>query len=212
MNFAALRQEVLNHGFDPVQFGSSRINQFLNDAYGEICRRVDYYIDEGVQDFSTSSGTATYPQPTDFAKDRSLRDTNRDLEMVMYGLRTIDRSPDSNGPPYAYAIDGTNLHLYPTPDGVYPFELRYWKLPTALVNDGDTPTLPADYHKLIWWYAVGECYMAEDDLQTGQLWMQRYEAGLKNLKADVKFPSTDMPNQIASMWGNRRLRRGWTLW
>src|SRR2546423_697971 len=83
----------------------------------------------------------------------SVRDTGRNVELVSVGLRTIDRSTVQSGAPNYYAIDGGNLHLYPTPNNVFTLELRYWKLPADLVNDSDIPSIPAGYHDLLWYYA-----------------------------------------------------------
>ena len=200
MNLGQIRAEALAHGFDPTFYGSSRIDQYINDAYQFICRRVQYYADEAVYDFPTVSGTATYSQPADFAKDRELRDTARNVVLVCVGLMTIDRSTVASGAPNCYAIDATNLHLYPTPNGAYPLELRYWKVPAPLVNDADTPTIPADYHRMLWYWAVKERYASDDNQQTAQYWETQFSNALSAFAADQKFPSTDTPNQIADMW------------
>lgn len=200
-------------GFDPGLFGISRVNTFINDGYQMICRRVDYYIDESTLDFSTISGTALYPQPTDFARDRALRQTDVEVELLGVELRLIDRSAPATGTPRYYALDGLKLHLYPTPDGVYPLELRYWKMPALLVADSDVPNLPADYHRLLWIYAAWQCYESEDDPSMGQYWQQRFNTELSMFTADQRFPSTDSPSQMADMWeGERGLSRGgWSI-
>lgn len=212
MNLLALRTEVLNHGFDPIVF-SGRINQYLNDGYALICRRVNYYIDEAVLDFSTVSGTAMYPQPTDFARDRSLRQTDVQAELSQVGLRMIDRSAVATGAPRYYAIDGANVHLYPTPDGAYPLELRYWKLPALLVADTDSPNLPADWHHIVTTYAIARCYRGEDDMATAEQWMNNFMTELAEFSADQKFPTSDGPSRVADMWqGEGRLAGGgWSI-
>ena len=52
-----MRTEVLNHGFDLNQY-HDRITQYLNDAQGLVCRRVDYYLDEATLAIPTVAGTA----------------------------------------------------------------------------------------------------------------------------------------------------------
>lgn len=215
MNLLAIRNEVLAKGFDPTLFGSSRINQFINDGLGLIAARVDYYGEEAVQDFTTVSGTASYAWPADFARGRSLRDTNRSIEMQAVSLRDIDRSTVANGAPYAYATDGAMMHLYPTPDAVYNLELRYWKLLPSLVNDTDVPAIPARWHKLLWLYATWQCYESEDDPNMGQYWQNRFNTDLAEFAADVRFPTTDEPHQAAGMWNqdpNLDSGRGWSFW
>jgi hypothetical protein len=209
-----IRTEVLNCGFDATLFGSARITAYINNGYLNLVRRVSYYVDEASQDYSTVSGTASYSLPADFAKIRSIHDTGRQVEMVSVGLRQIDRSAVTSGAPIYYAIDGSNLHLWPTPDQAYTLETRYWKLPAQLVADSDVPTIPADYHNLLVYSANAECYRAEDDHQTAAAWQALYDKGLAQFAADMKFENDDAPSQIADFWtGEPSLGgRGWSIY
>lgn len=219
MNLLQLRSEVLAHGFDPVQYGA-RVNQYLNDAMAYVIRRVDYYYDEAVANIATTAGTSGYPMPiglpsdstqTNFAQYpgfssivarlRSVFDTTRNVEMAYASQRQIDRSSVVSGAPTYYALDGHTLRLYPTPDGVYPIEVRYWAMPAPLVNDTDVPPLPYDWHRMLWEYAVARCYQSDDDLGTGGQWMQMFNQSLAEFEADQKFPDSDGPTQAADMWG-----------
>jgi hypothetical protein len=205
MNLGQLRTEVLNRGFDPGVYGA-RIDQFINDAQNLIARRVDYYINEDSQTYSTVAGTNLYPLPTNFARVRELFATDVTQIIAPVGIRDIDGSSSTTqGRPYAYALDGANLHLYPTPDNIYPLELRYWTMPPALINDTDIPTIPVDWHQLLWLYGTWICYEADDDAQMGQYWQGRFNNMLAQFTADQKFPSTDYPNRIESMWGDGRV-------
>jgi hypothetical protein len=209
-----IRDEVLACGFDPVLFGASRVTAYINNGYLNLVRRVSYYVDEATQDYSTVIGTTLYTLPADFARVRSVRRTDIQVELEAVGLRAIDRSISTSGAPVYYAMDGANVHLYPGPDQVYPLELRYWKMPAALVADTDVPTIPADYHNLLIYSAVAEAYRAEDDLATAQGWQALYDKGLSEFAADMKFPNDDAPTQLADMWvGGRTLnQRGWSLY
>ena len=213
MNLTALQNEVLNHGFDSATF-SARITQYLNDALNLVCRRVDYYQDEATNDYNTISGTALYALPAGWARVRSLRDTSRQVELIAVGLRDIDRASTAQGAPAYYALDGANLHLYPTPDNAYPLELRYWLLPAQLVSGTDVPSIPADWHRILWYWAVKECYAAEDDSATAQYWEQQFNTTLAEFAADQKFPSTDYPTQARGMWGDDEMLTpaGWTAY
>jgi len=205
MNLQELRQEVLDHGFDPNAF-STRINRYLNDAQNLVARRVNYYLSEAQYAFSTVAGTALYVPPGNWARLRSLVDTDRDRALQEVSLSWIDNSPDSSGRPYCYTLDGSQftaeLRLYPTPDGVYPLALRYWERPAELVADTDVPQIiPTDWHHMLWVYATWMCYEAEDDPQMGQYWQGRFASELSMFSADQKFPNTDTVDQIDSMWG-----------
>ena len=215
MQLIDIRTEVFATGFDPVLFGATRVNMYINNAYLTIVRRVNYYVDETTQDFNTTVGTSMYSLPANFARTRSLRRTDIGIELENVGLRTIDRSTITSGTPYAYALDGANLHLYPTPDQAYPLELRYWLMPNPLVADSDVPTIPADYHNLLVYGATSEAYAADDDgPQMGAYWQAKFDKGLAMFAADMKFPNDDQPAQLADMWtGPPSLnKRGWSIY
>jgi hypothetical protein len=221
MNLVAIRQEILNHGFDPTLFPATRLNQYINDAQNLIARRVDYSREEASYVFTTSVGTSNYPfdvpgggGPQDVSVVRSLVNTDLNHDLQAVSLRMIDRSSTTQGEPLYYAIDGGYLHLYPTPDGVYDLKLRYWKMPAALVQDTDVPSLPTDWHHLLWVYCCWICYEAEDDANMGQYWKQRFEGEISEFIGDQKFPSTDMPTQAQSMWEQDASlsANGWSLY
>lgn len=214
MNLAQLRTEVLNRGFDPTVF-SSRIVTYLNDAQNEIARRVNYYGDEALQPIPTVAGTTMYAFPADFARARELVDIDRHTPLEYVGLRDIDRSPTTVGIPNFYAIDGPNIHLYPTPDGLHNLILRYWKMPAQLVNDGDVPSIPNDWHNLLWVYATFICYESEDDAAMGKYWSDRWEMELRKFTADQRFPDSDGPHVVKGMWdADRGLNAGggWSIY
>jgi hypothetical protein len=209
-----IRTEVENRGFDPTQYGS-RITAFINDAQNLIARRCQYYNNEDTYAITTVTGTATYALPANFARIRELITTDVAQIVQPCGLRDIDGSTTATGRPYFYALDAANIHLYPTPDNIYPLELRYWAMPPALVDDTDVPNLPVDWHNMLWIYSVWMCYEADDDSNMGQYWETRFEKTLAEFEADAKFPSTDYPNRIESMWGEDRglgTPNGWGLW
>ena len=213
MDLLDLRTEVQAHGFN---FDPSRINRYLNDAYMLVCRRVDYYIDETTYDFQTVSGTAKYALPGNFARVREVWDTDRNIAFTAVGLRDIDMSGPSlrTGPPTAYALDAANLHLSPTPDGVYNLELRYWLLPSTLAQDTDSPTIPADWQRLLTEYAIARCYWADDDPNMGGAWDNKFATTLAEFSADVKFPDTEYPSVAKSMWeqGSSIPSGTWSVW
>lgn len=211
MNLLQLRTETLAHGFDPNQYGT-RINQYLNDAQNLVARRVDYYVDETTSLFSTTSGTDTYAWPTGLARIRSLFDTNRRVELEYVSVRAMDASPNSSGAPIYYAVVTSAVRLYPVPDGIYPLEMRYWTLPATLVGDTDTPTIPADWHHMLWEYAVAQCYWADDDSTMGQSWEQKFNTTLSMFAADQKFPDSDGPSQAAGMWDSGQALGSSSVW
>lgn len=212
MNLIQLRTEALAHGFDSAQYGS-RIDQYINDCLMKIATEVNYYQDEATQTFATVAGTDVYAWPAGLAEIRSLFDTDRQVEIEYASVREMDRSVKVNGTPLWYSLTGQNIRLYPIPDMVYNLELRYWQLPATLVNDTDIPALPIQWHRILWMYAVWQCFEGDDDAQLGAYWAGRFNAEFSDFKADVKFPDADGPAVASSMWDSEPslgVRRGWS--
>lgn len=214
MQLSDIRTEILAKGFNTNLFSAARLNSFINDGYQLICTRVQYYVDEATQDFTTTTGTSTYPFPTDFGRLRDLRDTNRNVVMMPISLRDMDNSGvPPQGSPSWYALDASNFHLWPIPDGAYPMECRYWKQPANLVNDTDVPIIPAKWHRLLWLFGCWQCYESEDDPSMGQYWENRFEKELSEFMADVKFVDSETPDVAKSFW-DRDVgiqQRGWSV-
>lgn len=59
------------------------------------------------------------------------------------------------GTPVCFSISpDQKLMLGPKPDDVYTMTGEYWKKPTELAQDSDTPSMPNQYHLLIVWMAL----------------------------------------------------------
>lgn len=210
---ADLRNEVLNHGFDGTIYSTTRLNQYLNDALSELSSKAQYYGEEQQQATSTVAGTSHYNFPTGMTKLRSVRLPDYPQELTLLDLRDIDRSQQTTGRPYAYAIDGSGITLFPTPDAAYALDIRYWSTLPPLVNDTDSPGIPARYHTDLAFYAIARCFEGEDDPQQATYYQQKWDQTLRDLKADLVFPLTDGPRQIRSQWDTGVERRpGWGYW
>jgi hypothetical protein len=196
-----LRNEVLAHGFD---IGSvltfDDVTKYLNFALRRIARKIDYYTEESSQSFSTVAGTAAYAWPTDLGRMRYIRLDDDATVLGAVRLRDIDGSAVSSGKPTVYALSGAGVVLYPTPDAAYSMLLRYYALPALMSADSDVPSIPEDYHETLTFYALKRCCEREDDGEMATYWEQRWDLAVRDMRSDVKFPSSDGPRQVDSMW------------
>lgn len=198
MNLFDLRTEVVAHQVNETNV--ARINMLINNALRELSRKVDFYQEETAYPFTTTAGMASYSWPTDLGKARFIADTSIRRTLQAVRMRQIDQAVAQSGRPYAYAVDGPGIVLWPTPDSTYSLNLRYFKLPDLLVNDTDVPALPDDYHQILTYYALSRAYEAEDDLEMASYYAQQWEKSLAAMKVDVKFPTTDGPRRVDGMW------------
>ncbi|CAB4172201.1 hypothetical protein UFOVP1346_15 [uncultured Caudovirales phage] len=219
LSLSDLRTEVLNHGFDGSIYTPTRLNQYLNDALGEISAKAQYYGEEQESAITLTPNVAHYAFPSRMSRLRSVRITEPLGELSLIDLRDIDRSNIVTGLPYTYAIDGSTVNsvgsgitLYPTPDQAYPMRIRYWALMSPMTGDDQVSGLPARYQRSLATYAIARCFEAEDDVQQAQYYDAKWLQAIKDLKADLVFPLTDGPRQVKSMWDSGPVKPGWGFW
>jgi hypothetical protein len=192
-----LRDEVLEHELDR---SASRVDGFLNDALRTVARQVRHYTGEASAEITTVAGTSAYDWPSDVGKLRWLLDVDASSTLQVVGLRDIDNAAVTQGRPTSYATAGKTVTLYPTPDAAYLLRMRYWALPPLMQEDGDTPALPDDFHRVLVFYALQRCYELEDDFEVAAYWRGQYDIALAAMGEDLKAPNNDGPRQIPSMW------------
>ena len=196
-----LRNEVAAHGFDVGSvFTLDDFTKYLNFAMRRVARKVDFYAEEASQAFVTVAGTASYSWPTDLGRLRYVQLVDDTTVLDVVRRRDLDNTPASTGKPSCYALAGAGIVLYPTPDAAYDLLLRYYALPALMSADSDVPAIPEDYHEALTFYALKRCCEREDDGEMAAYWEQRWELALRDMRSDVKFPSSDGPRQVESMW------------
>lgn len=201
VTFLDLQDEVLNHGFPVLR--RPRVKNWLNEAQAEIVRVVKVPNLLTAAAVMTTAGQPTVTLPTDAV--RIIRVTYDD------GSGSVSYEPSAGrllgsverGMPEAYTQgNGAALLLSPTPDRAYAMTVTYYKAPPALVNDGDVPALPADYHNLMVSYALMRAFRAERQFNEAQACGADYLAGLRRMQADQQFQVADGPKQVPGTWSD----------
>ena len=105
-------------------------------------------------------------------------DTFRD--MYLFGnMRT------NYAPPAVFTVDPQkNLILGNAPDAIYVVNGEYYCLPTSLISDSDTPTMPSQFHTAIVWKALAHYGMYEAANESVSKGEREYKALLMRLEAD----------------------------
>lgn len=139
---AQLQTELVDRGTDYLNntvAGQTRLINWLNDAYLDICERQAWPFLE----VTLSSVNAPYTF-TDLGRVLSVVDTTTFLTLEGVDRRVLTESwwdPTMTGSPLYWFLEGDVLKVYPlnTTDSL---EIRYSKIPAALVNPTDTVVLP----------------------------------------------------------------------
>jgi len=196
MDLQTLRNRLIGRGM--ASSLEAHLNTWLNEAYEEIWQAYDWKFKLTTGSIAYSSGTAVYASSgigSDLGKIEFMHDStnNRQLERVNI-LKLIEGDPDlatTGTYPTKYAEVGTNIRVWPTPSASGTLTVYYQKVPTALVNDADTPSLPTRWHNLIVDLAYVKGLMYDDDNRMGTA-LAIYQAGLKNMKKEQNLNSDEV--------------------
>lgn len=195
MQFSALKTEVTNHQLPST--ATSRIENWLNDGLRYVVRHTALPDYETSASLVSVAGTATIALPSDFGVALKLQDTaiydvlertTRD-EFLQYNTSV-------RGRPFKYALYGSNIQLYPTPNAVYSYTLLYRKVPVAMSADADTPAFPSEYHHLLIDYALHRAWRAHEDEKRADYYWQEFRRELNEVKWDLEHRNEDGNVQI----------------
>jgi hypothetical protein len=189
--FTDLQTEALGNDFSASTFPGSRVGQYLNEAVTRVARRAHIPSLETTQSISTVNGTNTYALAADDVRILSVSNTTDRDPLEEVDIDEIDDYATSTGKPALFALSANSLVFFPTPDAVYPLQVRYLKS-TTFVNGSDTTTAvgyPDAYADLLVLFARGRMLRAEDDFDGASQFMAQFENDLRALKSDLQRQS-----------------------
>jgi hypothetical protein len=192
--FAEITDEVLSHQFSPTQY-TEYIEKRVNQAQSYVAAQTDFRQLMDTESYTTSNGTSSYALPSDFSRLYDVELVQTDGYVVSLGPEVMARYETNNtaatGQPQLYAIQGSNLELWPVPDGPFTVRLRYFRNPAELTNSIDVPEIPATYHHLLVSYALWHCYERENDYNSAQYHKARFDEDLAKCRGEVQYDTDD---------------------
>lgn len=146
MQLSDIRTEVLETAglvsTDP-RFPSATMNRIINRALRRIDTKHDWPWNYANETITTAANDADYTAPTRYSRSIRLRYNDRDLQQ--YHPSDTARWNSETGSPIGFYVEEEQIHLVPTPDGVYSVEHIYVAYEAALSSDSDAPNLPDQY-------------------------------------------------------------------
>lgn len=209
-----VRHHVLRDEAKPPLWPDELLARYFTEAQEQFATRTHCLNDEssGFTKLTTAEGQADYALDPRILFVAELYDTLRgvplrDLNRTRAGFR------GGIGRPAAYRLDvGRNsLKLFPTPDGEYELSMLVARLPLSpLVNDGDTPEIPAQYHtSLCEWVAyrclrANDVEMVDDMVARPQPFRAEWDLAVRDAKRDVyRLQSGPNPRATGNWTGKR---------
>jgi hypothetical protein len=165
---------------------AARVQEFIALAEADISRRLRTRENLGTATGNTTEGTATLALPSDFGGVFVLTlatdDGDKALRQIAPGVALDAYYAYQSGEPTHYTIEGSNVRLFPTPDAVYTYTLRYWQRLAALSGTNTSNWLLAAHPDA---YLFGSLVQAElynvNDPRV-PLWQAKYEAAIEQIQ------------------------------
>ena len=147
---------------DPIATVTGQIDdggqavQWVRDAWTEIQRGEKWAFRWAEGSFDTVPGQKLYsPANAGDTFDRTAFFNQSTKIPMLIGDYSELKYRDDEGEPTMVSIrPDRKLSLYYVPNDVYTIDYAYWAAPTALLDDGDIPSIDPSYHKAIVWKAI----------------------------------------------------------
>ena len=110
--------------------------------------------------FNTVAQISDYPPPSDHnvwdTATGSLPNDQSELFFTPWVRKKKEFQEESFGSPFAFTVLPSHIiRLYDTPNTVVPISMEYYRAPTEMIENTDTPAIPLQYRDIIIYKALG---------------------------------------------------------
>lgn len=181
-------QTAVQHWLDDTagnSLAAARVQEFIALAEADFNRRIRCRENLVSATGVTVASTATISLPARFGGAQSLVVTEGGYPTTL-AMMDETAAVDAyygygSGVPRHFVVESSTIRLYPTPDAVYSYTLRYWQRVAALSDAAPTNWLLTAHPDVYLYGALvqAEAYNANDARLP--LWKQAYELALEQI-------------------------------
>lgn len=164
----------------------NRIKNWINLGYHDFVLRELWPFRETVDTIAFVQGTQEYTLSSEFSDidqqniiSVAIQGTNlRKLSYIPFNqLQASQPDLDYEGQsvPTQYYLRAGKIGFWPVPNGTDTVSVTYYKVPTELSADADTPIIPIGYRESLTQYALAMEHDFNTDPDLSQKAMNRYE-------------------------------------
>jgi hypothetical protein len=171
---------------------NSRYDLWLNLTEIEIISAFQFFQVEKRVTTTMVVGQSLYQLPSDLLAIYALRDSTIKRKIRRSHYRKFDNIDyDVSGDPTHYIRFGNYVQLTPVPSSANTLQLRYCKNINKMVDDTDTPTLPAPWHEAIMLGAEARGWRALGELKKWAIIKNEYLALVRSRNAEWEIEEGD---------------------
>ena len=202
---------LVSYWVDDLDFGyftEDQVREFINQALREIQKYLvlageNYYLK--CVETTTVTDQADYVLPQDFLKLNRLEyidgQTTTTQPITIDGITLNQKNvfPIDSGTPVSYFLKKNRLILVPPPDSPQTLRLFYTYRVPELIEDAETPDIPAEYHQAPAIWAAVDCLL-KDGRDPSTLLIKKQEY-LSLFKQHADERTVDKPREVITTDG-----------
>lgn len=178
-----VRQHTLVEADD---YADDKVNNVINQGIRDLSSQFTWPFLQTSTVIDLQTTVASYALPSDFAHlAAAIRDDCACPVVEVVPRDAWDRwdSTADTDKPAHYYMWGGNIVFAPTPVGASlpDVTLYYYREPTILNNDTDSPEFATQFHMVLAEFAAAKVWEREEDLTRSNYYMERYYAGVERM-------------------------------
>lgn len=197
----------------------SEASLYANMAYSEVRSRqgLKHTPLEQIAVSSTTTGENRIAVPPDldfptgltlYVGSTSTVSTSHTTAVITLRPKTaewIDAQPLASGEPQYYALYGTQIEFYPSPNSAYSAQLRYNAQTPMMIASTDTPNLDERWHTAVAHKTTELVAAARGDVDNEALASRRYMAYVTGTRTDASDKQQDKGGMSLTNGRKRRV-------
>lgn len=205
--FKQMKTDVaMNFGLDNDPARVELCGRMIHSTIDELNRKQVYVFNivESAP-IVTAAGDPTYALESEFWKVYNARKTS-DIDYALTTMRQVDfdnifvSQSNINGYPYVMVIRNTfrdaQVTLFPTPDGIYTFVIRYFKLISKPSGDEEYLDLPEPYQSVVEYGAMSKAAAFVHQMDLAKYWSDKFHEGYSDMSRSDEDAGDEVPRFI----------------
>jgi hypothetical protein len=191
MTYTELKQAIQDFASNYETSFVSHIDQFIKTTEHRIIADAQLPLEQNATTLSTAIGVSSIDVSgvTGYLSVDSIAVTVAGEYRYLYNkdeeyMREAFPLPSATGVPRLYNVyDDKTLKLAPTPNAVYPLELRYYSYPTSIVS-ASTSWLGTNFDQALLYGALRDAAVyLKEEADVVAMYEAKYQEGLAQVKA-----------------------------
>lgn len=216
MDLSTIRTDITDRIGPGTGLTSSTLNRWINEGENAFCSSFEFPWLEASATDTTVASTQNYNLPTACRKLLAVFVGSTEYTYVPFSLKeNVDTTASSNA--NAYYVFDDDIWLIPTPSTAgTTITFYYYKTPTALSNDSDTPTVPTRYQEALVFYGLARAHSRDQNASAEKDAMAQFEM-IKQLairdgmdrKKGPRRRLVSIEEFSSYRWPNRTFNKDW---